>query len=205
MGLHRRIQRVRRGPWGPEVAWRGRWGCWGAGRAVEAGDPGAAMSRGEETGGQRGVPWRTELPFAGEGGRGLRGLWPGVSESLCLSHSPLLKAALVCWCLRSCHTQGRARVGVRWGGKAAVSRLLDSKGLFSACRHHLSHPAQLALQTALPARPCFCEGSAGTFFGAFPSWSWWCEECEQWEPEAGWCPLTPESQPEEAGGLGPGC
>lgn len=48
-----------------------------------------------------------------------------------------------------------------------VSRLLDSKGLFSACRHHLSRPAQRALQTALPARPCFCEGSAGTFLGLF--------------------------------------
>lgn len=48
--------------------------------------------------------------FLGVGGRGASEVslaW-GLCESLCLclTHPLSLKAALVCWCLWSCHTQG---------------------------------------------------------------------------------------------------
>lgn len=51
-----------------------------------------------------------------------------------------------------------------------VSRLLDSKGLFSACPPHLTRPTQLCSPDhsgPCPA-PHFYEGFAGTFFGIFP-------------------------------------
>ena len=51
-----------------------------------------------------------------------------------------------------------------------VSRLLDSKGLFSACPPHLTYPTQLCSPDhsgPCPA-PHFYEGFAGTCSGIFP-------------------------------------
>lgn len=60
--------------------------------------------------GSRGVIYRLDCTLLGAGGRGASEVslaW-GLCESLCLclTHPLSLKAALVCWCLRSCRTQG---------------------------------------------------------------------------------------------------
>lgn len=85
----------------------------------------------------------------GEGQEPLRSPWPGVSVSLCLSVSltlPFSKRPLCVGVCRAATLRGQAGVGGGGGegeGKAVVSRLLDSKGLFSACPPHLTHPTQL--------------------------------------------------------------
>lgn len=62
---------------------------------------------------QVGSLWEASLgwscTFLGvDGRRASEASGPGVSVSLCasLTHPLSLKAALVCWCLWSCHTQG---------------------------------------------------------------------------------------------------
>lgn len=90
----------------------------------------------------------TDCPLLGFPGRWgpPRSPWPGVSVSLCLAHLGLSKRPLCVGVCGAATRRGQARAGA---GVAAVSRLLDSKGLFSAPRPTLPTPPRCALLMAV--------------------------------------------------------
>lgn len=126
--------------------------------------------------GRSSIGWNYTPVGFGEGRGLLRSPWPGVSVSLCVSVSLTLPFSKQPLCVGVCGAatlrgQARARGVVKGRARPWFSRLLDSKGLFSACLPHLTRPTQLysSDHSGLCPAPCFYENFAGLSLGFFQS------------------------------------